>query len=440
MGNTAAYVQSGFRPYGPAELQLWHDVKDEWQTLGKMESSSFDEDIEEDILECRIEGEDREIERRTRKRKARLSLSALEITNPDLMQIIHGDKGTTQTKTSMDLQWEQFQQPLYFDTGTGDAFEAFVPWRDSMANTETLRKLASISAAAPSGSSGSDWATAGNPDYYVFAVGLYRRSDSNVVPLFSTVNDTDKQDYDWVLGEVSSSTTVNFTGATQSVVITGTAPAGDNAQVEVLLPDYVAIYFNTTNTITGAVCGGVGTYAAYIGAGIECLTITGGDTYAASKFAKFRYNTGTEDSPSWTDLAVDTDIDWDETRGMFKWYSAAVGANGRHVQVRYFYVKATNVSTGLGRSRLGQDLRKLRIMSIEPEQFAGAPVYGAGYVLTLFKADMAGLRSKFQSGSGSWAAPTDLDVVCLADPTNSNEFGTVESVTQKLRSYTQQIA
>lgn len=438
MGSTAAYTYDPWHHEGYARVLVKEAAGTKYMEIGRVMNPSFSPDYTTREKRHPIDGIQEVLRTKITGRSASLSFEALERMHPNLMQLWFEDATSVGTYATMDVK-SDFYNTLAMQNELKSAYvTAYMPHKDSVANYTRLPKFATFTATPSAAGTGSGWATAGNPDYYAWAVPVHLRSDyTGSAPTTSTICDADKLDADWIFGapwDEDTSTagyqgeTVNFTNATDDVTFTGTAPASGPT------PDYVAIFMRTSNDITSSTtCVAVGTYAAFTGSGIVVLTLGAGDAYTTSYGASFYRGAGTYASPSWAKLTVDTDVTYDSTTGAWKLMSGDY--NGLQMQIRCFYVQDYSITNTIGPTGSQEDYREVLIISEHPTVDGdGNPAYSEGQTLHVFKANFAGIASQWSVGEDDWVAPIPITVPCVVDPANGNDFAEVISVSRAYRS------
>lgn len=438
MGSTAAYTYDPYHYEGYARLLVKEAAGTKYMEIGRIMNPSFTPEFTTREKRHPINGIQETLRTKVTGRSASFTFEALERMHPNLMQLWFNDATNYATQNAMDVCADFYDTRAYQNELKSAYVTAYLPHSDSVANYTRLPKVATFTATPSAAGTGSGWSTAGNPDYYAWAVPVHLRSDyTGSAPTTSTICDDDKLDADWTFGapwDEDTSTAayggkgVNFTNADDIVTFTGTAPASGPT------PDYVAIFMRSSDDITASTkCVAVGTWAAFTGAGIAALTLGTGDAYTTSYGVSFYRGSGTYASPIWAKLTIGTDVSYDSATGAWKLSSGDY--NGLQMQVRSFYVRDYSLTHTIGPTGAQEDYREVLVITEHPTVDGDAsPAYGEGQDLHIFKANFAGIASRWSVGEDDWVEPISFTVPCVVDPANANEFAEMISVSRSYRS------
>lgn len=458
MGANNEWVNSAFNTYGPAEMYIYDDGLSTsrgttaapdgvWVHMCRFRDINFMPDYAFAEQSHRWEGLDVTTGRELTGARGRLSCAFAENINPAAMQLIYGDKETTQTISSAAVKYTEEMLQMFINQENGLAEERHLGYAVGSASPTKIPAPTIASGGAPSGSSGSGWSSA---TYYFWVFGLYLRAGASI-PLYSAAFGSTKLDIDFTLSAPSDQSAsssgynglgIAFTGATQSGSITVT-DASPNTDLP--MPDYYLCLVNTSDDLATAKVLKTNGFTARDVSGTTTINLVDNDglgsTYVAPKGATFWYNAGTHAAPSWTQLTIGTDVEYDYDRGVVKLKTGSGATylkNGFWIQARYFWVKPKTVKNLVGPTGLSTDPRKVKIVDLRSEAKGASPRHPEGQIFTLFKVDFAGVAAGESFGADQFYPGANVTMECLTDPSNSGAFGQKEIISRKFRSYTQQ--
>lgn len=444
MGNTKAFHHAPFQHYGNALMFFYDTTRTAWDSIGMIQNPRVTFDQQKQTKTHYVEGRRVEVASRVTSQTGMLEFDWVEHLNPRGNQRIYGDKTSTQTISAADVSYIDYEFEFYRNDDTDECYEHFVPYPTAQANYTRLGAFSAFLATVNATAGGSGWSTGGSPDYYAWAVPVHLMV-AGTVPALATLCDSDKLDVTYTFGkpwdeDTSSSAyngePVDFTNATDEVTFTGTANTDMGSGIEPT-PDYVAIFMNTTDDLATATCEAVGTYAAFTGAGITVSSLTPGDVFEHAVGATFWRESGASYSSS--SLALmdmdGTDIVWDNTRGAAELGTDYTTQSAMTVKVRQAYVKSKSIVQSVGPTGTGNDYRKVAIVCLDNQEDGPSDkLYAEGDIVTLYRVDFAAVDGSLNWSEDDWVAPISVSAPVLADPSNSNEFGTREIWSPALRS------
>jgi len=436
MANNSEFIHAGFNlPPGGAKVEVWDTNHSTWQYLGKCSGVGFTTETEKIQQRHRVDGQNRVTQERVTSFRGMLRFTPMERLLPSLQQLIYGSRSTTQTLNSLDVAWEELERPLYINKETGEGIEALLTKASGCANYTRLPAVTSLAGTVTT-TGGSGWTVGTN---YFWAVPLHRKPGSSTVPSITTVCDATLLDIEWCFGAPTDASGTSsgyqgmsktFANATDKISIQGAAPTDGPT------PEYVAIFTNTTDTLSTATCCAVPAYATFT-SGVSVTAPGSGDAYVTSYGASFSYNAGTNASPSWTTFTVGTDVLYDNTRGAYKWADNS-NRHGQWVKATYFYIDPAGVLNNIGPTGVSQDLRKFRITSEEPEVYGDTPLYPEGVEAIFFSVNVAGIATSDTYPDEDFDTGEQIELECLTDPSQNNQIGTRRIFSPKMTLYTQQ--
>lgn len=448
MGLNSEWINKAFNRFGPDRVLLLDDTKtlaegfDHWIDFCRVQNVRFSPAYSTVNQMNRWEGEDVETQRRITGSRGSLTMTLLEDLNPAVMQLVHGDKLTRQTKNNPQVKYGYFERLLTVDQSTGHPVQAHFGPDASCCNYTRLKAPTVTSSLV--GTPGTYMAD--GTVQYIWIQGVYKRTGVVIGDLTSlNFLDADKFDIKWTTGSPSYDVTLgsphglgvpNGTGSAKNIQLSIVDPTGD-----VALPDFYVVWHSATDSLAAARVAVDGIVARNTG-GTTTVTLTttpdvSGVVYSASKGAKFHYNSNTYESPIWTALTLGSDVDYENDRGVGYLHTGST-RNGLWVRCGLFYVEPYSVENNIGPTGLSTDMRTILITSLEPEVEGGTPLYPEGRDVKLYKVDFAGLAVDEDGAGDGFYAGTPVTLDCLTDPSQGGFFGKKIIKSNKLRSYTQQ--